>query len=55
VASPPLSLSIVEADRRLRRSSWSIHADVVRKLDRNEQELPTPPSEPTAESDEAPF
>ena len=36
-------------------TSWSIRADVVRKLDRNEQELPTPPSEPTAESDEAPF
>ena len=36
-------------------TSWSIRADDVRKLDRNEQELPTPPSEPTAESDEAPF
>jgi len=36
-------------------TSWSIHADVVRKLDRNEQELPTPPGEPTVESDEAPF
>ena len=36
-------------------TSWSIRADVVRKLDRNEQELQTPPSEPTAESDEAPF
>ena len=36
-------------------TSWSIRADVVRKIDRNEQELQTPPSEPTAESDEAPF
>jgi hypothetical protein len=36
-------------------TSWSIRADDVRKLDRNEQELQTPPSEPTAESDEAPF
>ena len=36
-------------------TSWSIRADVVRKLDRNEQELQTPPSEPTAESDDAPF
>ena len=36
-------------------TSWSIRADVVRKLDRSEQELQTPPSEPTAESDEAPF
>jgi len=30
-------------------TSWSIRADVVRKLDRNEQELQTPPREPTAE------
>jgi single stranded DNA-binding protein len=36
-------------------TSWSIRADVVRKLDRNEQELRTPPSEPTSESDEAPL
>jgi hypothetical protein len=36
-------------------TSWSIRADVVRKLDRNEQEPPTPLSEPTADSDEAPF
>jgi hypothetical protein len=36
-------------------TSWSIRADVVRKLDRKEHELPTPPSEPTAESAEAPF
>jgi len=36
-------------------TSWSIRADVVRKLDRNEQELPTPPSEPTAQSGEPPF
>jgi single-strand DNA-binding protein len=36
-------------------TSWSIRADVVRKLDRNEQELQTPPSEPKAESAEAPF
>jgi len=36
-------------------TSWSIRADVVRKLDRSEQELQTPPSEPTAESDDAPF
>jgi hypothetical protein len=35
-------------------TSWSIRADDVRKLDRNEQELQSPPSEPTAESDEAP-
>ena len=36
-------------------TSWSIRADVVRKIDRNEQELQTPPSEPKAESAEAPF
>jgi single-strand DNA-binding protein len=36
-------------------TSWSIRADVVRNLDRNEQELQTPPGEPTAGSDEAPF
>ena len=36
-------------------TSWSIRADVVRKLDRNEQEPQVPPSEPAAESDEAPF
>jgi single-strand DNA-binding protein len=41
--------------KTMKITSWSIRADVVRKLDRNEQELPTPPSEPTAESDEAPF
>ena len=41
--------------RTIKITSWSIRADVVRKLDRNEQELPTPPSETTAESDEAPF
>jgi single-stranded DNA-binding protein len=33
----------------------SIRADVVRELDRNEQEPPTPPSEPPAESDEVPL
>ena len=36
-------------------TSWSIRADVVRKLDRNEQELQTPPRELTAESAEASF
>ena len=36
-------------------TSWSIRADVVRKLDRNEQEPQTRLSEPTAESSEAPF
>jgi len=41
--------------KTMKITSWSIRADDVRKLDRNEQELPTPPSEPTAESDEAPF
>ena len=29
-----------------RITSWSIRADAVRKLDRNKQELQTPPSEP---------
>ncbi len=38
-----------------RITSWSIRADVVRKLDRNEQEPEAPASEPAAESDEAPF
>ena len=38
-----------------KQTFWCIRADVVRKLDHNEQELPTPPNEPTAESDEAPF
>jgi len=41
--------------KTMKITSWSIRADVVRKLDRNEQELQTPPSEPTAEFDEAPF
>ncbi len=40
---------------RLRRSHRGLFAPMTRKLDRNEQELQTPPSEPTAESDEAPF
>ena len=35
-------------------TSWSIRADVVRKLDRNEQE-PEAPAGQAAESDEAPF
>ena len=34
-------------------TSWSIRADVVRKLDRNEQEPEAPVTEPAAESDEA--
>jgi single stranded DNA-binding protein len=41
--------------KTMKITSWSIRADVVRKLDRNEQELQTPPREPRAESDEAPF
>ncbi len=36
-------------------TSWSIRADVVRKLDRNEQEPETPANVPATESDEAPF
>jgi single-strand DNA-binding protein len=36
-------------------TSWSIRADVVRRLDRNEQEPETPASGPATESDEAPF
>ena len=44
-----------QKSKAMKITSWSIRADVVRKLDRNEQELPTPPSETTAESDEAPF
>jgi single stranded DNA-binding protein len=36
-------------------TSWSIRADVVRKLDRNEQEPQAPASVPATESDEAPF
>ena len=36
-------------------TSWSIRADVVRKLDRNEQQPEAPASEPPAEPDEAPF
>lgn len=35
-------------------TSWSIRADVVRKLDRNEQEREAPASGQAAESDEAP-
>jgi len=38
-----------------RITSWSIRADVVRKLDRNEQEPEAPASGPATESDEAPF
>ena len=41
--------------KTMKITSWSIRADVVRKLDRNEQELQTPPTEPTPESDETPF
>jgi single stranded DNA-binding protein len=36
-------------------TSWSIRADVVRKLDRNEQELEAPAAGQAAESEEAPF
>ena len=36
-------------------TSWSIRADVVRKLDRNEQEPEAPASGQAAESDEAPL
>jgi single-strand DNA-binding protein len=36
-------------------TSWSVRADVVRKLDRNEQEPEAPASEPAVDSDEAPF
>ena len=36
-------------------TSWSIRADVVRKLDRNEQEPEAPASAPATESGEAPF
>ena len=34
---------------------WSIRADVVRKLDRNEQEPEAPANQPAPESEEAPF
>ncbi len=36
-------------------TSWSIRADVLRRLDRNEQEPEGPASGPAPESDEAPF
>jgi|SRR5579862_233141 len=36
-------------------TSWSIRADVVRKLDRDEQEPEAPASAPATESGEAPF
>jgi len=36
-------------------TSWSIRADVVRKLDRNEQEPQAPATAPATESDEATF
>jgi single stranded DNA-binding protein len=36
-------------------TSWSIRADVVRKLDRNEQETEPPASGPAPESGEAAF
>ena len=36
-------------------ASWSIRADVVRRLDRNEQEPEVPASGPSTESDEAPL
>jgi single-strand DNA-binding protein len=36
-------------------TSWSIRADVVRKLDRGEPEPEAPASRPAAESAEAPF
>jgi single-strand DNA-binding protein len=38
-----------------RITSWSIRADVVRKLDRNEQEPEAAAAPPTAESDGGPF
>ena len=44
-----------QKSKAMKITSWSIRADVVRKLDRNEQELQTPPRESTADSDEAPF
>jgi len=43
------------AKKTTKITSWSIRGDVVRKLDRIEQELETPPSDPTAESAQAPF
>ena len=36
-------------------TSWSIRADVLRRLDRNEQEPEGPASGPAPESEEAPF
>jgi hypothetical protein len=36
-------------------TSWSIQADVVPKLDRNEQEPKAAASEPASESDKASF
>jgi single-strand DNA-binding protein len=36
-------------------TSWSIRAEVVRKLDRNGEEPEAPASAPAAESSEAPF
>jgi single stranded DNA-binding protein len=36
-------------------TSWSIRADVVRKLDRNEPEPQAPPAEPAAQPNEASF
>jgi len=38
-----------------RITSWSIRADVVRRLDRNEQQPEEPASGPAPESHEAPF
>lgn len=36
-------------------TSWSIRADVVRKLDRNEPEPEAPATTPTSDSNEPPF
>jgi single stranded DNA-binding protein len=36
-------------------ASWSVRADIVRRLDRNEQEPEGPASGPAPESEEAPF
>jgi hypothetical protein len=45
----------VKKSKTMKVTSWSIRADVVRKLDRNEQELQTPPRGQRPSSDEAPF
>jgi single-strand DNA-binding protein len=55
LVSSTFGLNEGKKSKAMKLTSWSIRADVVRKLDRNEQEPEAPAAGPAAESDEAPF